>query len=533
MFWLVGAAAIVALAVLVIRLRRRDQMPAQPVRQASRPQPASETPPAHEPVAIEPVAAGLFAADPAAARPAIPEPQIPEPAPMASREEPPAPEPSPMPPATDLPAPIEPAAAPTPAPPAAVPEPAADPIIIGGLTLSPRQYRSLFRDLATALPDEEAAAAHYLTHGGQEIADGRRTPRPELLLELELQQLSPLAPAEPRSPYWRYFPGTSGTLDIVFSHNAPVGTFAPPAPEKAPTDGDARLYLKDENNTFYQHGIPGLTDSIDATARWLEQAIARLRPTRIRTLGVSSGGYGAIVYGHLLGADAIHAIAPEIVLGLPQYRSALWFKQPRYDPAHRDLRPFLPALNARLSIVYPAYEPLDYRMLQACRTAGLDHLALTADFHPGGNGALVDRVFGAAPALVPPAAMIVRRYELHYDDATIERIAIAHEAMIERDYARSGALLRDAVAADPANAGLRCHLGVHRFLEGDRGRAEDAIRAAVQEIAAAQDGGSRGRLVARSAKQIVRGFYDGPRGQIGALEAIFDRAWLALSPTQS
>ena len=403
------------------------------------------------------------------------------------------------------------------------------PIMIGGMTLSPRQYRGLFRDLTAALPDAKAAAQHYAEHGRQEIAEGRRKPRPEQLLELELQQLSPLAPAEFRSPNWRYFPGTNGTLNLVFSDNAADGAFTPPAPETRPADSDARLYLKDDSDSFHQHGIPGLTDSIGATARWLEQAIARIGPTRVRTVGLGSGGYAAVLYGHLLGADAIHAVAPELVLGLPQYRSARFIKERRHDPNFRDLRPLLPALNPRLSVVFPAYEPVGYRMLQLCRAGGLEHLALTADFHPGGHGAPVGRVFGAAAALVPPAMMVVRQYPMR-DAEEIERIAVAHEALIERDYARSGALLRDAVAADPGNAGLRCHVGVHRFLEGDTSRAEEVVRAALQEIAAAQGGGRSGRLVASAAKQIVPDYYDRPRKQARALEAMFDRALLAALP---
>ncbi len=270
-----------------------------------------------------------------------------------------------------------------PAKPNAPPDP--ERILIEGHPISPRQYRSLFPDLAENLPDADAPPkAHYFSHGWQELAEGRRKVRADVLQEILLQQLSPEAPTAPRAASWRYFDGASGTLDLIFSDSTADGGFSPDLPARR-RDGDARLYLRDAGLHF-QRGIPGVADGIQETARWIEAVVARVGATTIRTIGRGAGGHAAVLFGHLLDADAIHAIAPELILD----------SEVDSGSAYADLRRFLPALAPRLALICPAYDPEGYRTLQAGRTAGVSRLAMTADFHPAALGVLIERLFGAA-----------------------------------------------------------------------------------------------------------------------------------------
>lgn len=104
-------------------------------------------------------------------------------------------------------------------------------------------------------------------------------------------------------------PGDPDTLVMFFSSRL--------APVLHPFDGmnfsrrerHTFLLLRDETGHLYYHGgIAGLGDSILETAAALDEICAHLRPDRLVMLGSSMGGYAALLFGHLLGADAVIAI---------------------------------------------------------------------------------------------------------------------------------------------------------------------------------------------------------------------------------
>ncbi|MCV2362472.1 cupin-like domain-containing protein [Paucibacter sp. DJ1R-11] len=64
-----------------------------------------------------------------------------------------------------------------------------------------------------------------------------------------------------------------------------------------------RLYLRDPQLSWYLRGVPGLGVDVATTVAALTQVIAALKPSRVITLGQSMGGYAAVLYGHLLGAE--------------------------------------------------------------------------------------------------------------------------------------------------------------------------------------------------------------------------------------
>ena len=71
-----------------------------------------------------------------------------------------------------------------------------------------------------------------------------------------------------------------------------------------------RLHLRDPGLCWYLHGIPGLGADLPQTLAALRRLIAPLEAGKLLMLGQSMGGYGAILYGHALGADKAVAFGP-------------------------------------------------------------------------------------------------------------------------------------------------------------------------------------------------------------------------------
>lgn len=75
-----------------------------------------------------------------------------------------------------------------------------------------------------------------------------------------------------------------------------------------------KLYLRDYFGVWYHCGLAGHTDSISGTAQFLADFFSHHRFRRVRMLGVSSGGYAALLFGALLGVEAIFALSPRTFL---------------------------------------------------------------------------------------------------------------------------------------------------------------------------------------------------------------------------
>lgn len=75
-----------------------------------------------------------------------------------------------------------------------------------------------------------------------------------------------------------------------------------------------RIYLRDLHQAWYHEGLPGISTGIDDTAAYLRREAARMDAGRVVVFGNSMGGYAAILFGTLIGADAVHAFSPHTVL---------------------------------------------------------------------------------------------------------------------------------------------------------------------------------------------------------------------------
>ncbi len=71
-----------------------------------------------------------------------------------------------------------------------------------------------------------------------------------------------------------------------------------------------RILVRDPSNSWYHRGIPGLGTHVDEVAGTLRGLIQSIRPNRVITIGQSMGGFAALLFGTLIGADRIISFGP-------------------------------------------------------------------------------------------------------------------------------------------------------------------------------------------------------------------------------
>lgn len=86
--------------------------------------------------------------------------------------------------------------------------------------------------------------------------------------------------------------------------------------------GYSRILLRDQYRVWYQHGIDRERPDFPSLVQYLSKEVADLNPQKVICLGTSSGGYAAILAGHQLKADYVHAFAPDTFLKI-RIRSCL------------------------------------------------------------------------------------------------------------------------------------------------------------------------------------------------------------------
>jgi len=134
-----------------------------------------------------------------------------------------------------------------------------------------------------------------------------------------------------------------------------------------------RIMLRDSRNAWYQYGVAGLGDSVDAVAARLRQMIAAIKPSKVICIGQSMGGYAAILFGMLLQADAVIAYGPL------SYLKAEWVER---DGDQRWL-PVFRALSRQLPM--PFYDDL-INLAKSYST--LPQLHIVAGTNPDGTGGM-------------------------------------------------------------------------------------------------------------------------------------------------
>jgi hypothetical protein len=112
--------------------------------------------------------------------------------------------------------------------------------------------------------------------------------------------------------------------------------------------GFPKLFVRDPSARWYNAGLPGVGRTLTEIAGRLEREVERLGATRVIAMGPSMGGYAAILFGCMMGAERVVAIAPQTLLD-PRLRHAPAADVELEAP---DLRSFVSAAPAtRIDIV--------------------------------------------------------------------------------------------------------------------------------------------------------------------------------------
>lgn len=141
-----------------------------------------------------------------------------------------------------------------------------------------------------------------------------------------------------------------------------------------------KLYVRDLRRAWYLRGLPGLSANVKETAAFFAREVQEQRIRRVVLTGYSLGGFAALLFGNLLGADEVHAFSPQTFISLSR---RIWYRDHRWQryvlKLHCsaaclevcDLRPLLarPSRQTRKFVYYAKDSRLD--KLHALRLAGL------------------------------------------------------------------------------------------------------------------------------------------------------------------
>ena len=166
------------------------------------------------------------------------------------------------------------------------------------------------------------------------------------------------------------FSGGARKLDV------PVHEFF----ETTKTLGYNRILLWDKYYMYYHYGVDRKRRDWPSLMDYLKQEIARLQPHKVLCVGTSSGGYAALIAGHHLKADFVHAFSPQTRIDLrpegirnarhPVHRWRMSVSK-RVHREVLDLAPMLSQFNGktRYFVHYGAGHEIDRRFAE--RIAGM------------------------------------------------------------------------------------------------------------------------------------------------------------------
>jgi pimeloyl-ACP methyl ester carboxylesterase len=77
-----------------------------------------------------------------------------------------------------------------------------------------------------------------------------------------------------------------------------------------------RLFVRDLNQAWYHRGVRRHGSTIPKVAENLERLMASHQIDRLVVVGTSAGGYAALIFGSLLGADRVLCFGPQTSLDL-------------------------------------------------------------------------------------------------------------------------------------------------------------------------------------------------------------------------
>lgn len=170
-----------------------------------------------------------------------------------------------------------------------------------------------------------------------------------------------------------------------------------------------KAFVRDLDQCFYQRGIQGLGRSIPEAAEQLAQFASGYE--RIVFVGVSAGGYAALLLGAMLRVSHVAAMSPQTFLGRRQryLRDERRFEKKvraaqehAVSPKHLDVKPTMRRSGGvtRFTVYYPARHVLDSRHARRlANVRGVDLEPVDSDEHTfvrgmRSDGSLKDLVIG-------------------------------------------------------------------------------------------------------------------------------------------
>jgi hypothetical protein len=126
------------------------------------------------------------------------------------------------------------------------------------------------------------------------------------------------------------------TLFIFFgSMTGTLGTLAPFEFLRSTTSIPAhKLHVRDFYQRYYHHGLHGYTQTIHETQHLIDAFIRKYGINILICVGHCAGGYAAILFGALVGADVVHAFSPQTFFSIGQ---KLVHVDPRYHQYTRKM----------------------------------------------------------------------------------------------------------------------------------------------------------------------------------------------------
>lgn len=169
----------------------------------------------------------------------------------------------------------------------------------------------------------------------------------------------------------------------------------------------SRVYVRDLDQAWYHAGLRGVSSSAAETAEVLRTLVAESGAERVVLVGNSMGGYAALLFGALLGADVVHAFSPQTFVdraSRSMHGDRRWSAQlepvHRANPPHLDLLPLLRDRDGdgQMIVHYSPADALD--TIHAERLRGLPRVELRRHADGGHNVIKHLRQSGALDAIV-------------------------------------------------------------------------------------------------------------------------------------
>jgi hypothetical protein len=171
------------------------------------------------------------------------------------------------------------------------------------------------------------------------------------------------------SPISRDYSARSGVLLVSFSGFKRNPDVLPGFSLRGTLKGLAvdKLYLRDIDRAWFLRGLRGITRNVEETAAFLRAEAQSVSARRVVLTGYSLGGFAALLFGALIGADEVHAISPQTFLTFwrrlragdrrwHRYVLPLHFGNTRH---YHDLRPWLGSLERSMHVHFARDSRLD------------------------------------------------------------------------------------------------------------------------------------------------------------------------------